>query len=88
MIKMRHDNLLVKRIPTPETTESGLYILGREKPQLGKVVSCGPECPGINPGDIIMFGKFTGTEIEPDTLLLKFKDCLIVIDNLNLEEPK
>jgi co-chaperonin GroES (HSP10) len=82
MIQMRHDNLLVERLPTPEQTESGLYILGQEKPQLGRVISCGPKCFDISPGQTVMFGKFTGSPIGNDQLILKYKDLLITIEEI------
>ena len=33
--------MLLKRLPVPETTQSGLFILGREYPLLGKVLAIG-----------------------------------------------
>lgn len=41
MIKPIGNRILLKRLPVPETTQSGLYILGREYPLLGKVLAIG-----------------------------------------------
>lgn len=41
MIRPIGNRVLLKRLPVPETTQSGLYILGREYPLLGRVISIG-----------------------------------------------
>lgn len=33
--------ILVKRLPLPDITEGGLYLLGREFPTLGRVIAIG-----------------------------------------------
>lgn len=41
MIRIIGNRLLVKRLPVPEKTEGGLYMLGREYPLLGRVIAMG-----------------------------------------------
>lgn len=70
------DRVLLKRIQEEEKTVSGLYIpnSAKEKPQEGEIVAVGPDLacnklrfpPGINIGDHILFGKYSGTEIVLD----------------------
>ena len=68
-----HDRIVVRRHQEPEKTAGGLYIpeSGRDKSQIGTVVSVGPgkvnddgkKIPlGVKPGDVILFGKYAGSE--------------------------
>lgn len=41
MIKPLGNRVLLKRLPVPEKTQSGLFILGREYPLLGEVLAIG-----------------------------------------------
>lgn len=78
-IKPLEDRVLVEPAPAEEKTQSGIIIpdTAKEKPQKGVVVAVGPgkkdeEMP-LKPGDHILFGKFSGTEIQWDG-----KDYLIM----------
>ena len=71
----------------------GLYIpdTAKEKPQQGKVVAVGPGrlsengerlSPEVKSGDVVLFGKYSGTEIEVDgdeLLILRESDILAVL---------
>lgn len=74
-VKPLEDRILIK--PTdPETkTASGIYLpeSAKEKPMQGKVVAMGPGKlldngeriePSVRKGDTVVFGKYSGTEIE------------------------
>lgn len=74
-VKPLEDRILIK--PTdPETkTDSGIYLpeSAKEKPIQGKVVALGPGKlldsgervkPSVKKGDIVVFGKYAGTEVE------------------------
>src|SRR3954451_4931713 len=72
-----HDRILVRRIEEGETTRGGIIIpdSAKEKPQEGEVVSAGKgkfnEDGKVRPldvkeGDRILFGKYSGTEINLD----------------------
>ena len=85
--------VLVRRIEGDATTKRGLIIpdAAKEKPQEGKVVSVGAggrredgeRIPmDVKPGDRILFGKWSGSEIKldgQDLLIMKESDILGVI---------
>ncbi|MDR0549380.1 MAG: co-chaperone GroES [Deltaproteobacteria bacterium] len=72
-----NDRILVKRVDEEETTKGGIIIpdTAKEKPQQGKVIAIGEGKlvdngtrvqAGVKPGDNILFGKYSGTEIKLD----------------------
>src|SRR4030081_1700273 len=77
-IRPLYDRIVVRRVETEaEKTHGGLYIpdSAKEKPQEGEVVSVGKGkrledgkiVPlGVQPGDRILFGKYSGSEIKID----------------------
>ena len=82
-----HDRVLVRRIEGNETTRGGLIIpdTAKEKPQEGEVISVGAggrredgeRIPmDVKSGDRILFGKWSGAEIELDG-----EDLLIVTES-------
>ena len=88
-----HDRVLVQREESEEKTAGGIIIpdTAKEKPMQGKVVSVGTgsrdEQGKVTPldvseGDIILFGKWSGTEIKldgTDYLIMKESDIMGVI---------
>jgi chaperonin GroES len=92
-----HDRVVVKRFEAKERTESGLTIPDtvKEKPQEGKVVAVGPGARDesgklvpldVKAGDRVLFGKWSGTEVEIDgdeLLIMKESDIIGVI-----QEPR
>lgn len=56
-----------------------------ERPQTGVVLAAGPDCKRVMAGQVVMFGKFTGTEaqVTPTDLLLILEehDILCTITN-------
>jgi chaperonin GroES len=89
-----HDRVVVRRIEAEEKTSGGIIIpdTAKEKPQEGEVVAVGPGVRddggtlvelSVNPGDRILFGKWSGTEVKidgEDLLIMKESDILGVID--------
>ena len=89
-----HDRVVVKRIDAEEKTAGGIIIpdTAKEKPQQGEVVSVGPggrDESGklipidVKPGDRVLFGKWSGTEVKLDGveyLIMKESDIMGVID--------
>ncbi len=77
-----HDRVIVKRIEDKETVKGGIIIpdSAKEKPQEGEVIAVGAGkrekgelIPlDVKPGDRVLFGKYSGTEIklEGDELLI------------------
>ena len=88
-----HDRVVVKRIDAEEKTAGGIIIpdTAKEKPQQGEVVAVGPGArneagqvvaPDVAVGDIVLFGKWSGTEVKvdgEDLLIMKESDILGVI---------
>ena len=89
-----HDRVVVKRIDAEEKTAGGIIIpdTAKEKPQQGEVVSVGPggrDEAGklipidVKPGDRVLFGKWSGTEVKLDGveyLIMKESDIMGVLD--------
>src|SRR5262250_496865 len=76
-IRPLYDRIVVKRIEEKETMQGGLYIpdSAKEKPQEGEVVAVGKGkrmedgkvIPlDVQPGDRILFGKYSGSDIKID----------------------
>jgi chaperonin GroES len=89
-----HDRILVRRIEAEEKTAGGIIIpdTAKEKPMEGEVIATGPGARDergelvaldVQPGDRILFGKWSGTEIRiegEELLIMKEADVLGVID--------
>ncbi|MGK0289234.1 MAG: chaperonin GroES [bacterium] len=94
MIRPLHDRVIVKRKEAVNTTVSGIIIpdSAKEKPQEGQIVAVGKgksrEDGTVAPldvkvGDLVLFGKYAGTEIKVDGdeyLMMKEDDVLGIID--------
>ena len=93
-IRPLQDRVLVKRIKEDEKTKGGIIIpdTAKEKPVEGKVVAVGNgkvtdkgdvRKLDVKPGDRILFGKYSGTEVKIDGeehLILREEDILGVVD--------
>jgi len=93
-VRPLHDWVLIKRIEEKETLKGGIIIpdSAKEKSQEGEVVAVGagkiPESGTIripvdvNPGDRILFGKYSGTEIKiegQDFIILRETEIIGVL---------
>jgi chaperonin GroES len=88
------DRILVKRIKEEEKTKGGIFIpdTAREKPQEGKIVAVGKGkmtesgklvAPEVKPGDTILFGKYSGSEIKlegEEHMIMREEDILGVVE--------
>ncbi len=77
-----------------ETMKNGIIIpdTAKEKPQQGKIVAVGPGqisdngervAPEVKKGDIVLYGKYAGTEVKvdgEDYLILRESDVLAILD--------
>ena len=74
-IRPLEDRILVKPLDAETKTASGLFLpeSAKEKPMQGKVVATGPgklldngtrQTPLVKKGDTVVYGKYSGTEIE------------------------
>ena len=89
-----HDRVVVRRIDAEEKSSGGIIIpdTAKEKPSQGEVIAVGPggrdESGKLIPidvkaGDIILFGKWSGTEVKIDGveyLIMKESDIMGVLD--------
>ena len=89
-----HDRVLVKRVEEEQKTKGGIIIpdTAQEKPMQGEVLAVGPGArddkgelvpPDVRPGDRILFGKWSGTEVKMDgeeLLIMKESDIMGVIE--------
>lgn len=67
MIKPLADNVLIEPIEET-TTSSGIIIPDtmKEKPEKGKVLAVGEFVDGIEIGDVVLFQKWMGEDVEID----------------------
>ena len=93
-IRPLYDRIVVKRIEEQETTRHGIVIpdSAKEKPQEGEVMAIGKGkrldhgkivALDIKAGDRILFGKYTGNEIQLDGseyIIMREDDVLGVLD--------
>jgi len=87
-IKPLADRVLIKPMEAEQKTASGIIIpdTAKEKPQKGTIIAVGPgtseEKMEVKPGDVVLYGKYAGTEISIDGidyLIMKQSDILAAI---------
>ncbi len=88
MIKPLADRVVIEPMEAQTKTASGLYIpdTAKEKPQQGTVVAVGPgkkdEPMEVKVGDVVLYGKYAGTEVTVDTkdyMIMKQSDILAIL---------
>ena len=89
-----HDRILVRRVEEEEKTKGGLIIpdTAKEKPQEAKVIAVGKGTVNddgelrpldVHKGDRILFGKYSGSEIQlegDEHLIIREDDVLAVLE--------
>jgi chaperonin GroES len=97
-----HDRVMIRRIDPAAKTTGGIIIpdTAQEKPMEGEVVAAGPGARNekgalvplsVKPGDRILFGKWSGTEIKldgEDLLIMTESDIMGVIDAPSITKKK
>ncbi len=87
-IKPLADRVLIEPAAAEVKTAGGLYIpdTAKEKPQKGVVVAVGngkkDEPMTVKNGDVVLYGKYSGTEINvdgKDLLMMRESDILAII---------
>ena len=82
------DRVVIKAVLAEETTKSGIVLPGqaKEKPQQGTILAVGPgkkdEPMELKVGDVVLYGKYAGTEITVEGknyLIMKQSDVLAVL---------
>jgi chaperonin GroES len=81
------ERALVKMVEREETTASGIVLpdTAKEKPQTAEVVAVGDaEEVKVSEGDVIVFAKYSGTEIKlngDDYMILDADDILGIVED-------
>ena len=89
-----HDRVIVRRIEEGEQVRGGIIIpdTAKEKPQEGEVVAAGQgkykedgtrQPLDVKPGDRVLFGKYSGSEIKIDVeelLIMREDEILGIIE--------
>lgn len=87
-IKPLADRVVIEPAQAETKTSSGIIIpdTAKEKPQRGTIVAAGPgkkdEPVTVKVGDVVLYGKYAGTEITidgQDYLIMKESDVLAII---------
>ena len=88
-----HDRVVVRRVNAEEKTAGGIILpdSAQEKPSEGEVVAVGSGARNesgalveldVKKGDIVLFGKWSGTEVQvggEDLLIMKESDIMGII---------
>jgi chaperonin GroES len=87
-IKPLADRVIIEPAAAEEKTASGIIIpdTAKEKPQKGTVLAAGPgkkdEPMTLKAGDVVLYGKYSGTEINiegANYLIMRESDVLAII---------
>ena len=86
-IKPLADRVIIRPTAAEEVTVSGIIIpdSAKEKPLKGTVVAAGPgtkdEAMELKEGDVVLYGKYAGTEVEleGDKLLIMRQNEVLAI---------
>ena len=90
-----HDRVVVRRVAEDEKSAGGIIIpdTAKEKPMQGEIVAVGPGARDesgkqvaldVAVGDIVLFGKWSGTEVKIDgeeLLIMKESDIMGVLED-------
>ena len=93
-VRPLHNRLIVKRLDEDEKTAGGIIIpdTAKEKPQQGDVIAVGPGrrddkgnliAMEIQKGARVLFGKYSGTEVElegEEHLIISEDDVLAILE--------
>ncbi len=88
------DRVVVRRNDAEEKTKGGIIIpdTAKEKPQQGEIIATGPggrDEAGklipldVKPGDKVLFGKWSGTEVKlngEELLIMKESDIMGILE--------
>ena len=92
-LKPLFDKVVLKQVEAVETTKAGILLPGsaQEKPQVSEVVAVGPGglvdgnqiVMTLKPGDKVITGKYSGTEVKLDGVeytIVSQSDVLAIIE--------
>ena len=92
-LKPLQDRIVIKVIEDTEQTSGGIFIpdSAKEKPQKGEVVAVGPgktldsgekEPMEVKVGDVVLFAKYSGTDVKVDDVeykIISVRDALAIL---------
>jgi chaperonin GroES len=93
-LKPLEDRVVIEQMEAETKTAGGIVLpdTAKEKPQRGKVVATGPgklldsgerSTMGVKKGDIVLYAKYAGTEVEvdgKDLMVLREADILAIVE--------
>jgi len=93
-IRPLHDRVVVKRLPEETKSAGGILIpdAAAEKPSRGEVLAVGngkkldngaTQLMDVKVGNIVLFGKYSGTEVKvdgSDVLVMREDDIMAVLN--------
>ena len=93
-LKPLQDRIVIKVIEDTEQTSGGIFIpdSAKEKPQKGEVVAVGSgktmdngekEPMEVKVGDVVLFAKYSGTDVKVDDVeykIISVKDALAILN--------
>jgi chaperonin GroES len=91
-----HDRVVVRRVDEEARSAGGIIIpdTAKEKPMQGEVIAVGPGARDekgdlvpldVKPGDQVLFGKWSGTEVKidgEDLLIMKESDIMGILEGV------
>ena len=94
MIKPLADRIVIKVIDDVTQTSGGIFIpdSAKEKPQKGEVIAVGggkthdsgeKEPMEVKVGDVVLFAKYSGTDVKIDDVeykIISVKDALAILE--------
>jgi chaperonin GroES len=97
-----HDRVVVRRVEEETKSAGGIIIpdTAKEKPMQGEVIAVGPGGRNedgklvpldVKAGDVILFGKWSGTEVKLDgeeLLIMKESDIMGIIEGAKGSKKK
>ena len=97
-----HDRVVIRRIDAEDRSAGGIIIpdTAKEKPMQGEVVAVGPGARNeagqivaldVKAGDLILFGKWSGTEVKidgEDLLIMKESDIMGILEGKAAKSKK
>ena len=95
-----HDRVVIRRLTADEKTAGGIIIPDtvKEKPSEGEVVAVGPGARNdkgdvvpldLNPGDRVLFGKWSGTEVKIDgeeLIIMNGSDIMGIVESVSAKK--
>jgi chaperonin GroES len=93
-IRPLHDRILARRLAAEDKTASGLIIpdTAKEKPLEARVIAVGSgkvldsgvtQALSVKPGDLVLIGKYSGSDVKLDGLdhiILREDDVLAILE--------